>query len=150
MRTVIPDALVDSLAIEPASAGHPAHVTGDVEGAEELRILKGTLDYFGWSLMMYLASGVRDREGIGADGTGFRYPTDELDPGEEPFDGVDVYNPLGEVLVGVSAFERLMARYFRALIVGAERHRDPVVRQSWWPEFVAATELIERRLQQDP
>jgi hypothetical protein len=149
MRQVIPDELVDGLSIVPAKTDRPARAIGVIEGPDELRVLKSLLDFPSWSEMMYVASGVRDREGIGADGTGFRYPTDELDPGEEPLEGMDVYSPLGEVQVSVPAFERLMARYFRALITGAERHRDPVIRASWWPDFVKATVQIEDRLRQE-
>jgi hypothetical protein len=49
-------------------------------------------------------------------------------------------------IVSVPAFERLAARYFRALVDGAQAIDDPVTRQPWWPEFVAATEEIEHRV----
>jgi hypothetical protein len=39
--------------------------------------------------------------------------------GEEPFDGVEVHNPIFEVIVSEHAFDRLMARFFRALHRGA-------------------------------
>jgi hypothetical protein len=46
--------------------------------------------------------------------------------------------------IDLDAFERLAARYFRALVTGAQRIDDPVSRQPWWPDFVAAIEEIER------
>jgi hypothetical protein len=105
-----------------------------------------TFDVFGGRDLLYLANGVRHRRGIGKDDSGFRYPGDELEPGEEPFENVDVYNPLGEAFVSVPAFERLAARYCRAIVEGARAIDDPVTRQPWWPEFVAATEEIEGRV----
>jgi hypothetical protein len=95
---------------------------------------------------LYLAGGVRDRIGIGQDDPGFRYPGDELHPGEESFEDVNMYNPVGEASVGVEALERLAAGYFRALVEGVARFDDQVSRDPWWPEFVAATAEIERRV----
>jgi hypothetical protein len=145
-RAHLPDEIVDAILVEPTRTQDPIRSIGRIVGPREAIVPVTTFDAFGWRSLMYLAGGVRDREGIAKDDAGFRYPGDELDPGEEPFDDVDVYNPMGEVFVSVPAFERLAARYFRALVDGAEATDDPVTRQPWWPEFVAATEEIERRV----
>jgi hypothetical protein len=146
MGNPLKDELVDSIVIHPGKSEKPLHSAGEILGPRELKVLMSSLDFFSWSQMPYVAAGVLDREGIGINGTGFRYPTDELDPGEEPLEGVEVYNPLGEIQVTIPAFERLMARYFRALIMGAEEHNAAVTQQSWWPEFVRTTEKIEQRV----
>ncbi|MEA2672664.1 MAG: hypothetical protein QOG45_2884 [Chloroflexota bacterium] len=142
----LPDDVVDAILAEPVTTQDPIRSVGRITGPHEALVPITTFDVFGWRDLLYLANGVRHRRGIGKDDSGFRYPGDELDPGEEPFEDVDVYNPIGEVFVSMPAFERLAARYFRALVDGAARIHDPVTRQPWWPEFVAATEEIEGRV----
>jgi len=142
----LPDDIVDAIRTEPVHTGDPFRTVGRISGPHEALVPVTMFDVFGWRNMLYLANGVRHRSSIGKDDAGFRYPGYDLDPGEEPFDDVDVYNPMGEVFVSIPAFERLAARYFRALIDGAQRIDDPVVRQPWWLEFVAATEEIEGRV----
>jgi hypothetical protein len=141
----LPDEVVEAIVTEPVRIERFDRSVGRITGPREAKIPIGVLNVFGWRDLLYLAGGVRDRSGIAKDDAGFRYPGEELDPGEEPFDDVDVYNPIGEVFVSVPAFERLAARYFRALVDGAQAIDDPVTHQAWWPEFVAATEEIEER-----
>lgn len=147
MSKLIADELVNSIQIQPRNVENSLRLL-DIEGSEEVLVITSALGFFNLSEMTYVASGVHDREGIATDNTGFRYPTDELDPGEEPLEGVEIYNPLGEVQVTISAFEHLMVRYFRALITEAKKHNDSVIQQSWWCEFVVTTEQIEERLRQ--
>jgi len=142
----LPDAVVDAITTEPVRVNRVDRSVGLITGPREAKVPIAVFNVIGWRDVLYLASGVRDREGIDKDDAGFLYPGDELDPGEKPFQDVDVYNPIDEVFVSIPAFERLAARYFRALIDGAQRIDDPVLREPWWPEFVAATEEIEGRV----
>lgn len=103
----VSDRVVDSVRAEPVRVPLYGRSVGRLLGPPETDIPIDVFDVFGWRDLMYLASGVRDQEGIGQDDSGFRYPGDELDGGEEPFDDVKVYNPIGEVFVSVPAFERL-------------------------------------------
>ncbi|MBW4448469.1 MAG: hypothetical protein KME38_16780 [Spirirestis rafaelensis WJT71-NPBG6] len=146
MSNLIKDSLVDSISLGTPSSVSSLKLITQISEPKELLILTSSLNFFSWSDLLYVASGVRDQEGVGIDGTGFRYPTDELDPGEEPLEGVEVYNPLGEVQMSIPAFERLMLRYFRTIMSEAEKHNHPIVEQSWWKEFVVITEKIEQRL----
>ncbi|MEH2048834.1 hypothetical protein [Nostoc sp.] len=146
MSNLIKDKLVDSIVIELSQDEDLLKLMVQITEPKELLILTSSLNFFGWSDLLYIASGVGDQEGVGVDGTGFRYPTDELDPGEKPLEGVEVYNPLGEVQVSIPAFERLMLRYFRTLISEAKKLNNPIVEQPWWKEFVAITKKIEQRL----
>ncbi len=140
------DNVVDAISIDPAAAPHRViRSVGVVTGPDAALPVITTLESFGWDSLLYAAEGVRDREGIGENGVGFRYPDDALNWGEEPGEGVEVYNPLWEVTVSVDAFERLMARFFRSLIAGAEAAGDPVVREPWWPELSAIAAKIEQR-----
>lgn len=142
----ISDDLIDSIIAEPLPVQRYGRSLGRLTGPRQASVAVSVFDVFGWSDLLYLAGGVRDRMGIGQDDSGFRYPGDELNPGEEPFKDVHVYNPVEEASVGVEAFERLAARYFRTLVEGVAGLDDPVSREAWWPEFVAATEEIERRV----
>jgi hypothetical protein len=139
------DEVLESIVVDPLSSNMVLRTVGNITNPEPARVVASVLDVFGWSSLMYLVRGIRDRQGIGKDGSGLQYPGDELDPWDEAYDDVLVYDPLGEALVSLPALERLAARYFRALITGAQRIHDPVLAQPWWPEFVAATEEIEKR-----
>jgi hypothetical protein len=142
----VADEVVDAISVEPAPVPHKLfRSVGRILGPEAALPVITTLESLGWDSLMDAAGGVLDREGIGENGVGFRYPNDALNWGEEPGDGVEVYNPLWEVVVSVQAFERLMARFFRALITGAESTADAVTGASWWPDFVTMTERIEER-----
>jgi hypothetical protein len=139
------DKAVEGLRITPSESPTQLVEVKPGDQSEEAMLLASTLVLLPPSLLHYVASGVRDREGIAADETGFRYPTDELDPGEEPFEGVKVFNPLGEVEVSVDAFERLMARYLRASVGSAVGRRHPLVAEVWWPDLVRMVDEIEQR-----
>jgi hypothetical protein len=56
-----------------------------------------------------------------------------------------VHNPIFEVIVSEHAFDRLMARFFRALVLGAERAKGPVIAQDWWRNSVTIVEHVESR-----
>lgn len=120
-----------------------------VDGPQELMVATSSLNFFSVKDILYIASGVLDREGIDVNGTGFRYPTDELDPGEEPLEGVEIYNPtFGEIQLSISAFENFITRYFRATIVEVEKQNDSVIQESWWSTFTEITTQIEQRIQE--
>lgn len=122
-----------------------------IDGSQELITITSSLNFFSISDMLYIASGVLDRQGIDINETGFRYPSDELDPGEEPLKGVKIYNPtFGKVQLNISTFENLMCRYFRAIIVETEKQNSNLKEKSWWSKFIEITEQIEQRLKQKP
>jgi hypothetical protein len=148
MTHLVKDADVDSISIKQATTGRPYHPSIEISGPAHLAVLTDTLDYFTWSMLPYVIGGLSDRSACGIDGTGFRYPG-ELDPGEEPFEGVNVYNPLGELYVSIPAFERLMSRYLGALIKVAEEREPSVMQQPWWPDLVSTGEELTRRLAAD-
>ena len=153
MNKLVDDKLIETLEIKPVENKlyfRPVKIYG----SQELITIYSSLNFFSMSEMNYVASAVLDREGIGTDGTGFRYPTDELDPGEEPLQGVEIYNPsFGEAQLSIPAFEKLMARYFRAVIEETQKQvkqtkpEDDPTHKPWWSEFISATEQIEQRLQ---
>jgi hypothetical protein len=147
MGAMLDDHCIDRILIAPAEGPGPIVRVESRDRSEESMLVATTLGAFPTSLLHYVASGVYDREGIGADGVGFRYPTDELDPGETPFDGVDVYNPLGSVLVSLAAFERLMSRYFQIVVKVASARHHSATEQPWWDDFVRMASGIKQRVE---
>jgi hypothetical protein len=139
------DSEIDAIQIIPNAGEQARHRLVRLEAPPELLVVTSALGIFSHSELPYVASGVSDREGIGTNGTGFQYDTDELDPDEEPLEGVRVYNVLGEVDMSRGAFERLMTRYFRAIIENAQRTKHPIRKEPWWPEFVETVQKIEER-----
>ena len=151
MNKLVSDKLIEEIEIKPVRDRLYFNPI-DLCGSLEIQVVTSSINFFGFSQLNYVASGVLDREGIDVNSTGFRYPTDELDPGEEPLQGVKIYNPaFGEAQLSVPAFEKLMARYFRAVIketqkqVAIEKPEKDPTKESWWSEFVRATEQIEQR-----
>ena len=151
MNKLVSDRLIEDIEIKPVDM-KLYHDPIKVHSSPKLAVVAGTLNFFGLNKINYVASAVLDREGVGINEIGFRYPTDELDPEEEPLQGVEIYNfSFGEIQLSVPAFEKLMARYFRAVIeetqkqVAIEKPEDNPTKESWWSEFVNATEQIEQR-----
>ena len=98
-----------------------------------------------WREARRAAEGAVERTRSGVDDFGFVYLSD-LDPCEEPFVGVSVDAFRDEILVSLPAFEEVMARFFRALISGAEKLGDSARSEAWWPELVRLTEKLEARV----
>lgn len=100
-----------------------------------------------WDYAPVVARAVEQRAGTGYNDNGIRYPVEsEMDPDEPPFEGVHVYNPVAETYVARDAFERLVARWLRAVAVAAERRKHPAVDAR---ELAAAADRIEARLRDE-
>lgn len=145
MSRLVADQLVDRIKTSPACNPESLHPV-QLQGEPELVVLVSTLGFFNLDEISYLASAILEQEGISIDGTGFRYPTDELDSREAPLEGVEVYNPLGGVQVSIPAFERLIARYLRTLITEVDNSNSSITKQTSWPDVVLMTEKIEQRV----
>lgn len=145
MTARLDDQRVDALSFSiPDEPGLPLRIVGK-DGSYEEMLFRSALAFYTPSLLSYLAGGLLAREGIQVDEIGIRYPGDELEEGEEPFDGVKLVSPMGEVLVSLGAFERFMARYLSTYIAWLEEVNDPVTQQ---PDFdivrEAAAALAQR------
>ena len=146
MTVRMDDRQVDALSFSPpAQPGIPLIVDGD-DDSEATMLVRSALWIFTPTLLRYLAGGLLAREGIQVDEVGIRYPGDELDDGEEPFEGVKLVSPMGEVLMSLDALERLMARYLTTYIAWLDQTQDPVTKQlSFDTVRQAATALAERQ-----
>lgn len=110
--------------------------------------LRAVHDFFvgvSWQfLARFAAPAVLNRHGLHIEGNGFAFPSD-LDPDQEPFDGVRLEDPIETIYIGNSAFDRLMSRFFNTVIEGAMLRQVPEVREDWWPEFVATARAVQAR-----
>jgi len=145
MTKLIDKTLIDQIEFQPSNVENSLRPL-QIQGSEKLLVIISSLQFFNWNELNYIASGVWDREGIGINGTGFRYPTDELDPNEEILEGVEIYNPLGEIQLSIDSFESLMLRYFQAIILEGTKINHSILQQSWWNDFIDLTQKIEARL----
>lgn len=145
MTTTLSDERADALAFSPPPEGGLRPVFEGDDGSQAVMLVRSALAVFTASLLPYLAGGLLAREGLQVDEVGIRYPGDELDDDEEPFEGVKLVSPMGEVLVGLSAFEHLMSRYLTVFVQWLDQADDPATQL---PRFElvrrAARELGER------
>ena len=140
----VPDETLRAISFDDPPRGDSLTI-GRPRGPLAARPLFGLLYCFSWRDVRRTAECAVERTGLGYNDSGFRYPSD-LDPCEESFEGVNVYDPLDDILVSLPAFEEVMSRFFRALIAGAEKHGDPVRSEPWWPEFVRLAEELAARV----
>lgn len=96
-------------------------------------------------LVDFIAPGVLARHGRGAEYSGFTFPED-LDPGDEPFEGVELYDPIEAFHVSQAAFDRLMSRYFDVIIDAVTQEQGPELDEPWWPELVRIAGELRARL----
>ncbi len=144
---VIEDAALDKITIGP-----PAHPSFDdsivgIDGPLEIMPAVNLLISLGRRRsLLDFATGVLEQSGVAINDTAFFYPTVGLDFGEGLYPGVLIHDPLDQIYARPPVFERLAARFFRAVINVATRRSDPTLQQPWWPEFVAAVGQIEQRV----
>ena len=140
MNNIINNQIIDQLEIVWDDASGRSRV---LNCPLELRVIR---DYFSRShasTLMYIAKAVRNQENMGINGSGFRYAHNELDPGEEPFEGVEIYDPFDELYVSQEAFDELMNDFFLVLRKGA---KNRLAKEAWWKEFVDISQQIEKRV----
>ena len=76
--------------------------------------------------------------------SGFRFQSD-LDPDEEVFEGVELFDPLDEIYFDEKAFERLVLKFFKAVIEGSTLH-PKLANEHWWSEFISIVDRLEAKL----
>lgn len=145
MNDVIDDSKVDALHIIWEQS--PEYTGPRVVGAlPELRVIKDFLSRNNWQrFVQFIVPGVLHHHGRVDEYSGFRFPSD-LDPDEEPFDGVEMFDPLATLHISEAAFDRIMSRYFEVIIHGVTTHRHPEIHEGWWQAFVASARAIEQKV----
>jgi len=138
------DSLVDQIEIDwiPTSPSKGPVVRN---AASELRMIKDFFDHNRWqTLARFILPGVMHHHQRVAEYSGFRFSSD-LDPDEKPFDGVQMYDPIDTIHVGEAAFDRVMSRYFTAIVKGVVDDRRPEQSEPWWPSFVDDVDQLVAR-----
>lgn len=145
MTEQIPDDQVDGIRFEALDPPDPPRAMVAVHGAEGSPALAGLLGFQDWPHLRYFADALKDATGGAYDEVGFAYDSDERWPEDEDFAGVRVFVPWDEAVVGREPFERLMARFYAAIVDATTRSEDPAVREPWWPEITAAARTLADR-----
>jgi hypothetical protein len=77
--------------------------------------------------------------------SGFTFQSD-LEPDDEPFEGVEMFDPIDTIHISEGAFDHLMSRYFNAIIEGATAHQKPEIQEEWWQDFVEIARELDARV----
>ncbi len=140
MNQIIADDAVDSLRIdwkEPPATG--PHVR---DSSLLLRTIRDFLSRETWQhFARQILPGVIGHHGRTVEYSGFRFPSD-LDPDEEMFEGVELFDPIETIYVSRAAFDRLMRRYFDAIIEHVIAKQLPELYEDWWQDFVASARCL--------
>lgn len=118
---------------------------GDVTGADHAPTIRDLLRSFTWRELPTVMRGMLEQEGVSLDPRGFYFPGDDLDDDEEPFEGVQIMDPLDTVYADLDAFNRLMTRFFSAVLEGAIREGHAVCMEPWWPQIVEGARTLKAR-----
>ena len=110
----------------------------------ELRVIKDFFYKSYWGEVISIARGINNYYGVGMNDSGFRFQSD-LDPDEEVFEGVELFDPLDEIYVDERAFERLILKFFKAVIEGSTLH-PKLTKEAWWTEFISIVNQLETKL----
>lgn len=133
---MLPDELLDAVAFEPYDPPRPGAWLA-VRADPSARVLADLLAPQHWSLVRYFARCAHQGSGADFDDKGWIYDTDDLEPGERDFAGVIAFVPRDlEVNVSRDAFDRLLRRYFEAIVERVRQTGDPALGEPWWAAFL--------------
>jgi hypothetical protein len=146
-RKVLPDRALADILIAPAP--RESHYSVLVDAVEELRPIKTFLESVRWSHIDTCAHSVLFYVGFGNDLAGFDFG-DDLDPGEQPFEGVRFSEllsiPPREIIVSQTAFERLILRYFDVMSAVVPKRSPEVANDPRWRDFLNHVEVLRSRI----
>lgn len=109
-----------------------------------LRVIKDFFYKSYWEDIILIARGVNAHYGVGINESGFRFVSD-LEPDEEVFEGVELFDPLDEIYIEEKAFEHLVLKFFKAVIKGAKIN-PKISDKPWWNEFLSIVNQLEIKL----
>jgi hypothetical protein len=121
-----------------------------VNAPPELRVIRDFLSLESWPhFVQFFLPGVVERHQHVSNESGFRFQSD-LDPGEEPFAGVELFDPLDTIHLSEPAFDRLMSRYVQVIIQAVTAGQRPELRERWWQDFLDGARALEHRVAEAP
>lgn len=151
MINSIPDSLVDSVTIAPALPEFQSRYV-EIDAQGKLSPIQDLLESIDLNDLDACAKGAREQVGLGTETADCVFGNCP-EPGEEPFNGVQIrslfggFPPLKQVVISYAAFDRLISRYFATIISVAEQRYPRVCGKFWWTEFLEDVAFIEARVQ---
>lgn len=141
MSDLIDDQKIDGLRVEWGDAGPCV-----VDAPPELRMIQEFLSRDTWQhFVQFILPGILGHHQRVAEYSGFRFQSD-LDPDDDPFDGVEMFDPIDTIHISEAAFDRLMSRYLDAIVRGVTEHARPEAREAWWPGVVDGARILAERV----
>ena len=133
---MLDDRLIDTLQFEcrPSRAGWcPVRLVDSTEFPAPAA-LRNLLDYLPPRRLPAALQALRQRQSFATEEEGFDFSPDAQAPQTA---SVTVYDFIRSTPLGRPAFERLMGRFFAALVQGVQNQQDPLADAPWWPALVA-------------
>jgi len=144
MSDMIQDSKIKTLQVDWVDL--PRH-TGPrvIDPAGDLRVIREFLTRDPWQwFIQFVIPGVVAHHGRVVEYSGFHFIGD-LDPGDELFEGVQIFDPIDTIYVSEAAFEQLMSRYVAVIVNAVTERQRPEMNEPWWPELVANGRLLAER-----
>ena len=144
MSELIDDSAIDAVGVVwDASSAHSGPRV--VDAPPSLRVVRDFLTRSTWQrFAQFILPGVLAHHGRVDNDSGFRFQGD-LDPDDDPLPGVELFDPIDTIYLGEGAFDRLMSRFFEAIVDGVTAHSRHEVTEAWWNHFVAGTQELTTR-----
>lgn len=145
MTRYILDSEVDSIILERHS--DKDYVARFSATSPELDLLNGFLGHLRWEDLDFFAMCIARGAGCGFDVTSTHYDN-ELEPNEEPFAGVKIYDDFEEdVVLSRQAYERFCLRVLDFAETVAKAEDQPILTQPVWSKIIADRECLRARLE---
>ena len=128
---MLDDRLIDTLQFEcrPSRAGWCPVQLMDSTQSPAPAALRNLLDGLPPRLVPGMLQALQQRQSFATEEEGFDFSPAT---GAPPPASVTVYDFIRSTPMGRPAFERLMARFFAALVAAVHDQQDPLVDESWW------------------
>jgi hypothetical protein len=147
MSAIVDDSELEAITIELITDPDEEHSIAKAKGPAASKLVQDFIDCTHWRHLKNSGRGIAGRSSASFDLQAFQYlPCDDF-PDLTGFPpsvrvGIHVY----DVDVSIPAFERLMLRFLRLAIDRANISRNEVLKEEWWPQFLADVDTLERRV----
>lgn len=119
----------------------------DIDGDKKLRPLRIFFWEITWNNLLFFAECVADEVGCGFEMSGSQYD-DDIEPNEEPYEGVQVteYMEDTSVILSRNAYHELALRFLDFCIEIAKKEDQPIYKGPKWSELLHYHELIRKKV----
>ena len=133
---MLDDCQIDTLQFEcrPSRAGWCPVQLMDSTQSPAPAALRNLLDGLPPRLLPGAWLALQQRQSFATEEEGFDFSPET---GTPPTASVTVYDFIRSTPMGRPAFERLMARFFTALVAAVHDQQDPLADEPWWPALAA-------------